>query len=190
MSVFASRLFLPFLLLLGTTVLPAHGEPSGPTETSPEEACPARPLRAPRFIGPAPVSLRTKLTSSQDLALERLRTAPACRELFAPFLGNDELNGGLANAVVAHLAASLYRADNDRNEARICRERSAAAFTVQGSSVTYVCSRAFNRLGRSRGAAILIHEALHRAGLGEKPLDPEAQTSQQIDRMVRRCCEL
>jgi hypothetical protein len=45
-----------------------------------------------------------------------------------------------------------------------------------GSPSTFVC-RLFQRLGDERAAVVLIHEALHHAGLTEYPQDPEAMTS-------------
>jgi hypothetical protein len=46
------------------------------------------------------------------------------------------------------------------------------------------------KLGRHYGAVVLLHEALHVAGLGQAPHHPHAQTPQEIDRMVRRSCAL
>ena len=34
----------------------------------------------------------------------------------------------------------------------------------------------------------LIHEALHHAGLTEKPKDPEAMSAREIDNMVEDAC--
>jgi hypothetical protein len=36
----------------------------------------------------------------------------------------------------------------------------------------------------------LIHEALHSAGMSEQPHDPDALSSFQINRLVRKNCDL
>jgi hypothetical protein len=46
------------------------------------------------------------------------------------------------------------------------------------------------RLPRERLATILIHEALHHAGMSEAPFDPQAPTAREITRMVKRSCAL
>jgi hypothetical protein len=67
----------------------------------------------------------------------------------------------------------------------IC-ERGYAA-TIVGAPSTFVC-RNFQHLSDERAALVLIHEALHHAGLTEYPQDPEAMTSARINRMVDKSC--
>jgi hypothetical protein len=55
---------------------------------------------------------------------------------------------------------------------------------------TALCADSFLKLGRHYGAVVLIHEALHVAGLGQHPHHPGAQTPQQIDRVVKESCGL
>lgn len=61
--------------------------------------------------------------------------------------------------------------------------------TRAGRSEIRLCSRLTN-LATEGVAAILIHEALHTAGLGEWPDDPAAPTSAAITRAVLRACQL
>ena len=101
---------------------------------------------------------------------------PSCRELF----GELERDG------VEALRYSNYVPVRRGVETRIC-EAGAVAYTEVGSSVTRLCPT-FARLVDGRAAITLIHEALHYAGLGEKPFDPNGLTSDQITRRVARAC--
>ena len=64
-----------------------------------------------------------------------------------------------------------------------------AAYTSVGSPRTVLCP-AFASLSTSGAARILIHEALHFAGLGEKPADPKAPESYEINQIVTASCGL
>jgi hypothetical protein len=130
--------------------------------------------------GPFPAKLRFQLFSALEKADQRLKTRPECRELFSS-LGAD---GGVALASCAFsLAASAQ-------ELALCARREAAAFTHVHGSETYLCADRFSKLDVSEAAVILLHEALHQAGLSEWPRDPDAPTSAEINRMVRRRCAL
>ena len=62
----------------------------------------------------------------------------------------------------------------------------AAAFTVPGSRVVYICGSTFQTIwqhDKARAAAIVLHEALHSLGLGENP-----PTSNQITNRVLALC--
>ena len=65
------------------------------------------------------------------------------------------------------LARTLYRGGG---EVGACL-RPVPAFTCVGCPQTVVCP-SFLRLGAAAGATILIHEALHFAGLKERPTHP------------------
>jgi hypothetical protein len=45
-----------------------------------------------------------------------------------------------------------------------------------------------NRGSHECAAAVLIHEALHYAGLSEQPRDPQGMHARDIDRMVKKAC--
>ena len=64
-----------------------------------------------------------------------------------------------------------------------CRRPVAAAFTVRGSGVVFVCGRNFARQGPRLQENALIHEMLHSLGLGENP-----PSSKQISRQVEKRC--
>ena len=73
---------------------------------------------------------------------------------------------------------------------RVCsRGLGAAAFTLVGSPRTVVCP-GFDRLAIEEAAVIVLHEALHSAGLGERPLDPDAPNGGEINRLIRVACGL
>jgi len=58
-----------------------------------------------------------------------------------------------------------------------------------GGGPVRVC-RDFSRLSDSQAAMVIIHEALHHAGLTEYPQDPNGMTSNQINGMVAEQCGL
>ena len=84
------------------------------------------------------------------------------------------------------LRSTIYVPVRRGVETRIC-EAGAIAYTEVGSSVTRLCPE-FARLSDRRAAITLLHEALHYAGLGEKPRYPDGLTSDQITRLVARAC--
>jgi hypothetical protein len=63
------------------------------------------------------------------------------------------------------------------------------AFTVVGSNWTGLC-RDFSQLTDLEAAVVLLHEALHHAGVTEWPLDPDARRSSEISADVGRRCGL
>jgi hypothetical protein len=64
------------------------------------------------------------------------------------------------------------------------------AYTLVGGGPTTWLCREFSRLTDKKAAMIIIHEALHHAGLTERPKDPKAMTSAGINRMVSKRCGL
>jgi hypothetical protein len=101
----------------------------------------------------------TKLDEAFAVALERIREIPQCAGLFVE-LGADGSE---------MLATTLYMPTHPFDEQSLCQ--SAAAFTWVGGVHTRLCRR-FSSLSTERAAMTLIHEALHHAGLTEKPADP------------------
>ena len=63
------------------------------------------------------------------------------------------------------------------------------AVTHVGAAPTIVC-RHISRYTDEEAAKVLIHEALHHAGLTEAPQDPEAMTGRVINQLVKKKCEL
>ncbi len=132
----------------------------------------------PRVVGKLPPRLDIALRAAFVIALERLRANPRCRAPFSELGANGQ----------EVLAATVYYAASKGLDDRVCRRRSAAAFTVVGSPTTGLCARNFIQLSRFQAALYLIHEALHHAGLPEWPPHPGAPTSNEIQRLVQRSC--
>jgi hypothetical protein len=119
--------------------------------------------------------LKVKLRAAYFTAVDRLRRGMECRALFVPL----EADG------VEMLMRSVYARANAGMEATWCRH--AVAGTSVGKSMVFLCRR-FATLPVEEAATILIHEALHRAGMSESPLDRGCMTGDAISEMVRRAC--
>ena len=120
--------------------------------------------------------LAAKLRSAIELAANHLESEEACRGLFAD-LGADG---------AATIAGSTYlHVPNHYLETTICDTRHA--YTYVGGGPVWLC-RNFQWLSTEDAAAVVIHEALHRAGLTEAPSDPHGMTSLSINRMVKKKC--
>lgn len=111
-------------------------------------------------------------------AAERLEKVHACSALF----------DGLSIDGLQALARSRYETPQSQWEQRQCAS-GVAAYTAVGSIRVVVC-RHFQRLDRRVQSAVLIHEALHTAGLSEAPLDPEGMSALEIESMVEEACGL
>jgi hypothetical protein len=125
-----------------------------------------------------PLSLRALLTA-YPLAVQQLRAAPACRALYEA-LGTDGL---LA------LSTTVYLGPASRGPMCYCDALHASAYTRIGQQTTVICP-AFSRQSASRAAVTLLHEALHYAGLPERPGDPTALSSPEISALVSDRCGL
>ncbi|HQT94581.1 MAG: hypothetical protein B7Z68_01875 [Acidobacteria bacterium 21-70-11] len=89
---------------------------------------------------------------------------------------------------VQALADTRYSAATSIGAEDAC-QRGIAAFTVVRSPLSYLCA-AYGTLETRHAAVTLIHEALHYAGLTERPSDPLGLSTDEINRMVRVCCGL
>ena len=132
------------------------------------------------LAGYFPAQARIKLTSAIKVATKRVRKNQRCRSLFDPYTTNGVEAFELTSY---HLAGPGSRVD-------ACGQQGVVAFTTVGGHRTHLCSAVFSRLNTPRAATVLIHEALHRAGMSEWPLDPEGKTSAEINLMVQRSCNL
>jgi hypothetical protein len=135
----------------------------------------AAAVPGPRVIGELPTMVRYRLDRAFPIAVERLREVASCRELFAG-LGADGLE---------KLARTIYLPPQP-GEGRTCRGR-VTAFTGVGQPHTRLCP-AFADLSTDQAVTIVLHEALHFAGLDERPHDPRGLTPLQINRMVESAC--
>ena len=140
----------------------------------------------PRIYPTMPERLRAKLEAGFELALARVREVDSCRELFAR-LGADGLET---------LATGVYfPVESYRREIEVCGHYDALgsfgasnlAFTFVGGSRTFLCRR-FAWVSTEVAAAVVIHEALHHAGLTEQPYDRLAMSSTEITDMVEAAC--
>ena len=120
--------------------------------------------------------LREKLQTAVEIAIDRIEEVEECGEMFSNLGadGTQALTGTLYVPVAAH-----NRKDG------ICRK--AAAYTKVGARTTFVCPE-FWKLSDEKAAMFVVHEALHHAGLPEKPQDRRAMTSHEINAMVGSKC--
>jgi hypothetical protein len=132
----------------------------------------------PLVVGTLPEKVQRQLGYGYQVALQRLRNVEPCQGLFAE-LGVDGIE---------MLSTTIYLPPKYDFELQAC-DNGATAFTFVGAPQTRLCD-SFGRLSKSWSAVLLIHEALHHAGLGERPQDPNGPTPRQINRMVAKSCEL
>ncbi|HVN74749.1 MAG TPA: hypothetical protein VMT19_00415 [Thermoanaerobaculaceae bacterium] len=130
--------------------------------------------RVPQVIGDLEGALQRALRSGYALAARRLHETPRCAALFRS-LGADG---------VAELARSRYRSA----WSELCMH-GVAALTPVGQPTVQLCP-GFGALDPRRAARTLIHEALHAAGLRERPPDPTAPSAEEINRLVEQGCDL
>jgi hypothetical protein len=122
------------------------------------------------------VDEREKLQAAVRIAANRIAEVEECSELFTRL---DADGKEMLKATLYIPVSSYNRKDG------ICRR--AAAYTKVGARSTFVCPE-FSRLSDERAAMFVIHEALHHAGLTEKPQDRRGMTSLAINSMVGRSC--
>lgn len=121
---------------------------------------------------------RRHLEEAFALAVHRVRTVPSCRALF------DELD------LDAHTALdfSIYYPARIDHEVSTCRR--AVAFSYVGAGPTRLC-RSFADLDLERAVEVVLHEALHRAGLKEHGAKPSGLLPSEIDALVHAaCCQI
>jgi len=141
------------------------------------------PSHEPTMIEPwihskMPPGVKEKLRTALQIAAQRINEVSRCGELFRR-LGAEGIEV---------LTTTLYfPVSSHKRESKLCRRN--VAYSVVGGSPTWLC-RDFARLSDKRAAMFVIHEALHHAGLTEKPNDLNGMTSRAINGMVSRDCEL
>ncbi|HSN55332.1 MAG TPA: hypothetical protein VLT32_11700 [Candidatus Sulfomarinibacteraceae bacterium] len=132
----------------------------------------------PTISSKVSVKNRRKFLDAFDVALERVQDFPECRGLFTEL----EADGMKALDMIVVLPIGRAQAQGG-----VCRGTSA--YTLVGGGPIWVC-RDFSRLSDTQAAMVIIHEALHHAGLSEYPQDPGAMTSTIINQMVMKKCGL
>jgi len=121
---------------------------------------------------------RLKVTQAFGLAVSRVEKNATCRALFTR----------LGASGADRLVAAIYQQAPPEVVARRCRGGAAAAINP-GSTLTWICPQ-FAGLAVQRAAMTLIHEALHSAGLPERPLVAGALSSAEINNLVCADCGL
>jgi hypothetical protein len=130
----------------------------------------------PREQAALPFAVSLNLRRAYPVAMRRLLGAPACRAMF----------DGLAIDGSDALRRALYYPPEALGVERVCRF-GGNAFTAVGRVQIGLCPR-FASLPVERAALVLIHEALHFAGLPESPPTPGAMSSTEINaRIAERC---
>ena len=119
---------------------------------------------------------REQLAAGFEIAVDRIREIPECREMFAK-VGADGFEA----------LGSMYFYPIGKHEVMPGVCRGVATYTLVGGGPVWVCRR-FSRLTNNQAAMIIIREALHHAGLGERPHDDDAMTSAAISHMVANRC--
>jgi hypothetical protein len=121
---------------------------------------------------------RDQITTSFQVALDRVLEVPECRAMFSE-LGAD--------ALTTLGRVSFYPIGSHELKPNVCN--GSVVHTLVGGGPIWVC-RKFSRLSNSQGAMVIIHEALHHAGLTEHPQDKSGMTSAGINAMVAKRCGL
>jgi hypothetical protein len=163
------------MAILSTPVV--AGEPGGSVDDSQMTSQPEPARLAPWISSSVAPPIRKRIEASFQVASQRLVEAPECRALFSD-LGADWLE---------MLSCTLYYPASAAHEKKLCG--GAWGYTTVGSAPPFLC-RKFSRISEKRGATILIHEALHHAGLGEWPSDSNGMTSKAINKLVEDSCGL
>jgi hypothetical protein len=122
------------------------------------------------------VPVQRKLERCHEKALQRLQEMESCRQLFFKLGANGS----------EEIRKTIYLAAPRDQELGVCT-CGAVAFTTVGNRQIFLCKR-FSRLSDIQATFVLIHEALHSAGLDEHPRSSDAMSSSEITDMVRRRC--
>jgi len=156
------------LLLVVQAAVAGEGRGRSPTG--------APPVVEPTVIGNLLVPVGRRLRFGFSLALLSLRTHRECAALFSE-LGADGLEV---------LAQTRYESASLDLLSGACGS-GVPAYTKVGSYLIKLCP-GFVALSVRGAALTVIHEALHSAGLSEKPADQATLTSREINRMVQLNC--
>jgi hypothetical protein len=129
------------------------------------------------------------LQQSLEEAARKL-TDSRCQEVLTDFSDSsghrlDANLRAIGQSMPAYLGLVLFY---DGSSSEPCESERVLAWTTPGSRAVHVCSRQFSywqRANTGYTANIVIHEALHTLGLGERPPAPGAITEKVIERCGR-----
>jgi hypothetical protein len=133
--------------------------------------------RSPKIESRVPRPVHQRLVVGYTTAMQRVRSLESCGALFAE-LGADGIEV---------LSATTYSGPQTDFESEVCG--GSTAFTAVGRADTRLCP-GFGDLKSNDAALVLIHEALHHAGLEEAPGYEGAMTAVEIDELVAKHCGL
>ena len=137
------------------------------------------PPRAPQVKGRMSSNDAFALKIAYGRAIKRLEKIESCRDLF----------DGLDMDGLQALAGSQYRPVQTDEERAYCT-RGVYAYTAVGHNRIMICRHFFHMQDARTKMAVLIHEALHTAGMGEAPGHPDCMTAEEITAMVEKACLL
>jgi len=132
----------------------------------------------PHTSGPLDHQSARNLFTGFSVALERVRDLASCSALFDP----------LDTSGVEMITNSFYIEPSVAEKRELCTG-GVTAFTQVGSRVTRLCP-SFGDVDRQTAALLLIHEALHSAGMPESPSTAGALTPMEINNLVKKACGL
>ncbi len=134
--------------------------------------------RSPKILSGFTSTERMSLTVAYGSAAKKIRNLPSCSALF----DNLALDGMEA------LHRTYYEPATTPSDRALCVQ-GAVALSGLGGRRTRLCD-SFKTHSRRDQAAHLIHEALHVAGMSEKPVDPNGLTPHEITVLVKAACRL
>ena len=174
-----ARFRLLVLLFVGHLVIAtsqATGAPGLAERRAPDEI--ETSLREPHIEGQFSAREAFFLKTAFRKAVKKLARKASCRALF-----DDLALDGLQA-----LDRSRYQRVRSAADRETCTS-GVFAYTGVGQDRIMLC-RHFNSLDEGGKVVILIHEALHTAGMGEAPIDPEGMTSEVINELIEKACGL
>jgi len=134
--------------------------------------------RNPKILPGFSISEHLSLALAFGTAAKKVQKEESCRALF-----NDlDLEG------IEALRRTYYEPAAMLSDISLCN-RGAVALTGLHGRRTRLCG-SFRSHSRRDQVAFLIHEALHIAGLSEKPIDPGGMTPHEITQSVKLACGL
>lgn len=162
---------VPTVVAVGEPTMARHAAVSSSARSA------RRPTAAePSLMANLPSAVESVVRDAYPIAVDRVRWTPECRALFEE----------LAVSGNGRLQSSLYAPPGGGHSDDPCAA-GALAYTHVGSPITHLCAR-FAGLSPEEAAVVLIHEALHYAGMVESPLVRAAPTSAEIHTLVREAC--
>lgn len=158
------------LLWLALTALPAA--PAAAGNGSGDRAS------RPKIVSGFSSSERLSILLAFGTAAKKVQERQSCRALFEDL----DLGGSAA------LSRTFYEPATRVSDLALCEQGAVAVTGLEGRR-TRLC-KSFRRHSLRDRAGILLHEALHVAGLSERPIDPDGLTPHQISHTVKRACGL